>query len=247
MRRQSAATWTLACLALALGGETCPPGPPPDPSPGEFVVATFGDSITAGWGSFPGYSAALDLATEWTVLHEGIAGECGSPHTVAFICSTYAAGAQRLRDAIDPLLADPGIDAVVAMWGTNDAGAGALFLTLGGEQGPALWATQRDDYLHDIVEAVALARTRRVDVVYVFPPKTFGADAAVRNPLLLELRAALGGPTGPLQQMGAVMVDLYAASEADPGMIDEADGIHWTAGGAETAAALIQNALAAFE
>ncbi|HSD25657.1 MAG TPA: SGNH/GDSL hydrolase family protein, partial [Vicinamibacteria bacterium] len=243
MRARSAATLGLVCLALALGGETCPPGPPPDPSPGEFVVAAFGDSLTAGWLSFPGYSAALDEATVWTILHEGIAGECGSPHKMVFVCPTYAGGAQRLRDAIEPLLEEPGIDAVVAMWGTNDAGVGAFYLTNGGEQGPSLWATQRDDYIHDITEAVALARTRRVDVVYVFPPKTFGADAEVRNPLLLELRAALAGP---LQQMGAVMVDLYAASEADPGMIDEADGIHFTPDGAEAAAALIQSALAPF-
>jgi lysophospholipase L1-like esterase len=243
MRTRSAAA-ALACLALALGGNTCPPGPPPDPSPGEFVVAAFGDSMTAGFGTAPGYASVLDEETTWTLLHHGIAGECGSPHTVAFVCMDHAAGAQRLRDAVDPLLADPGIDAVVAMWGTNDAGAGAFFLALGGAQGPALWATHRDDYVHDIIEAVGVARARRVDVVYVFPPKTFGGDAALRNPLLLELQGLL---EGPLEQMGAVTLDLYAEADQKPWMISESDGIHFTPDGAALAAALIEEKLAAFE
>jgi lysophospholipase L1-like esterase len=243
MRTRSVAA-ALACLALGLGGSTCPPGPPPDPSPGEFVVAAFGDSMTAGFASAPGYASVLDEATSWTILHNGIAGECGSPHTVAFVCPTHAGGAQRLRDAVDPLLADPGVDAVVAMWGTNDAGAGALFLALGGDQGPALWATHRDDYVDDIIEAVGVARARRVDVVYVFPPKTFGDDAALRNPLLLELQSLL---EGPLEQMGAVTLDLYAEADQKPWMIGEGDGIHFTPEGAALAAALIEEKLAAFE
>jgi lysophospholipase L1-like esterase len=234
-------------LVPALCGGPCTPTPY-DPSPGEFWVGVFGDSLATGFGAAPGYVEKLPEA--WNVESRAFAGQCGGPLGAGILAcdpldpsGRKVRGAALMEDALLDLLADPGIDVAVAMWGTNDVTVGSI-LNWGGQLDH--WRTNsRDVYIADLLSAIDLAHQIQIDVVYVFPPinTSDSPDGELRNQLLEEIRALL---IEPLAERGVPTVDLYAASQLDPSMIG-GDSLHFSEDGAVAAAGLIAAAVEAFE
>jgi lysophospholipase L1-like esterase len=223
VRRRSISV--LLCLVPLLAAETCTPPPPPQPR----IVATFGDSLTAGVGSAPGY--AEKLPATWTVANEAVAGQCGSG-------CVYAPGsAADIQTDLAALVQDPGVETLVAMWGTNDA---ILYGFIAGSPGGLeLWqATVLQSYVTKLVASVNYALGLGVQVVVAFPPPVFvdGAPDDVVSPRIRDIRAAVGAA---LEGLDVATVDLYALLEDDPQLFGE-DGIHFTENGAQIVADAIR-------
>jgi len=199
---------------------------PPEPR----IVATFGDSLTTGVGSAPGY--AEKLPSSWTVADEAIAGQCG------YGCSLLAQGsASDIQADLAALVSSPGVETIVAMWGTNDAFQYGWYVNH--PDGLALWRQYaRDVYVSKLVASVDYALGLGVQVVIAFPPPVFvdGAPDDVVSPRILDIHDAV---VDALDGYDVATVDLYDLLDDHPELF-AADGVHFTAAGAQIAADAIR-------
>jgi lysophospholipase L1-like esterase len=223
MRRRSLAL--LLSLFPLLLADNCPP---PQPR----IVATFGDSLTAGFGAAPGYAEKLPAA--WTVADESVAGQCGSG------CFFAPGSAADIQTDLPGLLADPGIETLVAMWGTNDA---FLYVPVAGfPNGLETWEeTVLQGYVTKLVASVEYALAEGVKVVVAFPPPVFvdGVPDDVVSPRIRDIRIAV---KAALVGLDVSTVNLYALLKDHPEVFDS-DGVHFNDTGAQIAADAIRLAI----
>jgi lysophospholipase L1-like esterase len=218
----------LVCLAPLLLADTCPPQ---DPEP--RIVATFGDSLTTGTGASPGYAEELPVPP-WTVVDEAVAGQCGS----GCLFGGGAGSASDIQSDLAALLQDPGVETIVAMWGTNDALQWPLYTVL--PDPLAGWRQYvRDEYVAELEASVQHALGLGVNVVVAIPPPIFVDDEPddVYSPLIRDIRTEV---VAALDDEDITIVDLYALLEDDPHLFED-DGIHFNQDGAETVADILRH------
>jgi lysophospholipase L1-like esterase len=148
----------LALTFVAVGFLGCPPS---DPSPGVFIVAAYGDSLTSDWeGVQSGYPWLLPAA--WQKLNRGAYNEPG------------VIGAPRAQADAASLYTSDHVDAVVLMWGTNDLAWGAFI-----EDDDDYNEAVRDPLVNALVDAVVALRVQYIDVVVCVPPPTANDNEAL--------------------------------------------------------------------